>query len=414
MKDYILSSNFIAIRRKTKENNNSECIINFRKDCPTFLIPNKVKYVRRKMNIDIFYIYYGDQFDEVKTLEANKNKSTSTNSTKQNYTEIDSLSRFDFCQNSENVSIEGMKKWSEIELKAFVPSPVYGYDIYELEWFLEKINHDLGGVFDYDSFLIVPVYPKDILNNSIPYDIVMYYIRKYVKQYSLHKLKLNFSILYLFYRDKLGNKLLNLFYEEKETPSDNNLKIIQKLHSIYHSTSELHPYKTFLFYENFCLTSSSDRTFKIQRYILNYIQFFGSFICRDFVYQRTNTILLGIESSSKNNYFQSIFHSSESELKGQINEIHNHFGKNISWALKDHFRAINNPLSRFMLRNWYRIRRNVNLWDVKVLNFNDDQFVNGVLLSTMFPRIWVSNFHNPKYEFKVSTTTSRRQKKKKI
>ena len=47
-----------------------------------------------------------------------------------------------------------------------------------------------------------------------------------------------------------------------------------------------------------------------------------------------------------------------------------------------------------------------------MLNFNDDQFVNGVLLSTMFPRIWVSNFHNPKYEFKVSPPISRRQKKK--
>ena len=55
MKDYILSSNLIAIIRKTKENNNSECIINFRKDFPTFLIPNKVKYVKIKMNINIYF-----------------------------------------------------------------------------------------------------------------------------------------------------------------------------------------------------------------------------------------------------------------------------------------------------------------------------------------------------------------------
>jgi hypothetical protein len=100
-------------------------------------------------------------------------------------------------------------------------------------------------------------------------------------------------------------------------------------------------------------------------------------------------------------FFLKKFVKNPEELEEQINKIHETLGeeKNQVWLSRSHLRKVKTPFSKYLVNNWHYLRRNLNLWDISILRFDDSQLVYGRPLVTVIPTEWVSNFEDSKYIF---------------
>lgn len=389
--NYIIHKNYIAMKRFNKDKNQVEALINFNN--VSNIKKSILSKIKRQWNFECIYIYIDDTYSENHTNEYNKKI----------LMETDSLPHFDYTRESQNVSLDMIESWTEIRKKAFIiNSPFspccFDWDFYELEWILSKFDSQLG-FFDADSFFIIPQYPRDILNNAIHPDIVLFYLRKFIKINTIEILHDKFYGLYLFYKDALGQNLLRFWYKETTSPAKNSEELIKQIHTLYHSTSDKHPYKTFLFYKATCFTPSKKK-FEISKYILLYLSYYGMYVDEFLSKDRKDSIFRAIRTNMKLNYLlQYVTHADD--IVNLLSPIKAKCNKNMVWIGKKHLASLKkeNKLLEFLYYNWDNIKRNISLWDYKVMSFNDDQLFYGTSIVTFFPNEWVLNFHKKDYNF---------------
>lgn len=383
--NYLLDQNFIALTRSYKDGT-KEGLINFHKN----FNEKSLEKTKKKLQVDTVYIYINDIFDEGLTNNYNL---------KENIQEVESLPKFDFTKDPINVSMESDLQWSNIRNKVFLPSSNQGdWDFFEMDWILKKWSTSLA-FFDYDSFLIIPTYPKDLVNNLVHPNIIIYYIKRYLKKNSMKDLQMKYYVLYLFYRNSFGRKMLEFFYEETLEETKDLQVLIKKIHHLYHLAKENDPFRPFIYYESNCIQSRIKMKFDIKKYILLFISFHSTYLCNHFANNRKQFIYNGIYSSVKLSVLQQFFPTPESIVE-EVNQIHSHHNDIITWMSRDHFKTINTPFSKFIYNNWdYFKRRNINLWDMKVFGFIDSQLTCGAPLQDLFPFEWTNNFHLKGYTF---------------
>lgn len=396
IENFIIDPSFFALYRVVKDNKR-QCLVNFHKEYHE----NNMKKIKKLFQSDKIYIYINDIYNQDCTSKANFIH---------NIKEDDSFPYFDFTKNPENVSLNEELEWNNIRSKAFIPNPNQDWDFFQMEWILRKWEAGFG-FFDYDSSLILPTYPRDLMNNLIHPAIVNYYCRRYVNKFGLQNFKSKFSCLYLFYKSKLGKTLLQFFYEELTKPTICKKELIQKLHKIYHKTSSRNKFRIFLFYQNHSIQIPNMKgSFDIHKYILVFLSFHLCFFCSHFAQQRKKEIFDGIQLCSKNRVFLQFFKDPDS-VTTEIKNIHDHLPDINSWLTKEHFKTVKTPLSCFIYHNWNLIRRNINLLDARVINFMDTQLIYGNNLQNLFPRCWIENFHKKDYIFDRSELDKKRKMK---
>lgn len=384
MESYLIEKSFLAITR-THKDGKKECLVNFHKNFRN----SAFKKLKNNLNVDIVYVYIDDKYNEELTNYYNL----------KNIDEEESLPHFDFTKSPSMVSMQSENIWSEVRHKAFIPSiHKNDWDFFELEWILNKWNSSFG-FFDYDTFLIIPTYPKDLMNNLIPPDIIFYTVQRYKKKNSLDKLKKNFYALYLFHKDVLGRKMLEFFYEETVEKTSDLKELIQKIHKIYHLTKEKNLFRPFIYYNSNCVDSKMKKIkFDVKKYILIFLSFHSIFFCSHFTEIRKEAIYHGIKTSPKLACLQQYFDSPESIVE-EVKKIDQANTNVISWLSRDHFKHVDTPLSKYIYNNWNYLRRNINLWDLKVFGYIDSQLICGFPLQELFPYAWTENFHNKNYTF---------------
>lgn len=297
------------------------------------------------------------------------------------------------------VTFNTSTEWKDIDNLVILPN--HGWDFYELEWILKRWESSLG-IFDYDNFWIASTYPMDIYNNPVVPSIVLFYIKLYIKKEGLKKMKEKFHALYQFERDKLGNRLLEFFYHETIHPTNDKTELYEKIHKLYHQTKETHPYRRYLFYKNFSLTSK--QKFKLNLYIQQYLSFYSMYICSDFCTYRKSQLLYGIEKG--NMEFIQFFENKEEKLVQEIQSVNKLHSCHFQWIGKDHIKKLKSPFWKYINSNWNHIPRNINLWDIRVVNYNDHQMKIGESLPSSFPIDWIRNFHDKNF---VPKTTRRKK-----
>ena len=105
--------------------------------------------------------------------------------------------------------------------------------------------------------------------------------------------------------------LLEFFYHETIHPTTDKTKLYEKIHQLYHKTSASNPYRRYLFYKNYSLTSK--QKFRLNLYIQQYLSFNSMYICSDFCFHRKQQIISGIEKGNME-FFQ-FFEKKESKLE---------------------------------------------------------------------------------------------------
>ncbi len=308
--------------------------------------------------------------------------------------EPQSYPTFDLTRNPQTlpVTFKDDNEWSTHETKIILP--FHGWDFYETSWILQRWESSLGA-FDYDEFMIIPSYPKDIYNNLVPPDIIFFVIENYLTQHSQHDLEINFFALSLLYKDNFGKSLLRFYYDELQKPSKDKITIFKKLHSLYHSVDNIyHPFRIFLFYENYAI--STNGKFKISNYILQYISFYGMFVCPQFLMDRKQNLKKGIEY--KHHYLLDYFQ--DDQIITDLHSLYSIYDKPLTWIGKNHISLeMQNKFGfwKFIHENWNHIDRNINLWDTKLTYYGDSQKHCGSSTLSYFPRSWIKSFHDPKY-----------------
>lgn len=283
------------------------------------------------------------------------------------------------------VTFQEKDEWEDIQHICILP--FHGWDFYEIDWILQRWSCSLN-TFDYDEFLITPSYPKDIYNHHVPPDVVFFTIGSYVEQFSLNELKHNFFSLYLFYRDDLGKKMLEFFYDCLHSDMDDKVLLYKKIHSIWHSTPEDHEYRLFLFFYSKCI--SSRNKFKIQLYISQYLSFYGMFLCPSFIKERQYFIWKGITSRFPE--FR-VCLSDETDIFRALCELETFLGRPPTWVCREHLKDLQHRFWKFMYVNWTSFTyRNIYLFDSRSFNYVDNQFCFGYSLTSYFPKDWSRKF----------------------
>lgn len=423
---YFIKPTFFSMLRMNK-NGEREILVNFEKkeeEMNDLFIRKKIREIKDFFSfVDFIYIYVKDSFHESLTRSYNeKHPKILDLDLDSNILFEASLPHYDLTKEPSNVCMDqSTSSWKSVNHVAFIPNPKNSdYDFFELQFILQKWESSLG-LFDYDSFLIKCVYPKDLFFNLVEPSIIIYYCSKYINIFSKTEFELNFPALFTFYKNKLGRQILNFFYEESiDSNQNNDLKvIIKKIHKIYHDTPYSNPFKKHIFYENNSI--SSKKKFSIEKYILIFISFHNMFIDSGFINYRKKYIFSGLRNEK--NLFYSQFFLNEDDLQFQLslpknicNNIH------LTWISKAHikkcFQKKNSlqkyPFYSFLYYNWTRdIRKNVSLWDTKNILYNDSQTSFGDLITNLFCPLWVNNFHNPSYDFSLLNNHSLTKTKKK-
>jgi hypothetical protein len=224
---------------------------------------------------------------------------------------------------------------------------------------------------------------------------VIQYLDLYVERYGQESLELNFYGLFMFYQDDLGKKLLHFFYEETIKPSKNN-EIYRKIHKIYHSTCHNHPFKKYLFFQSFCLTET--KRFHIGMYICQFFSYYGMFCCSDFLHQRIESLTKSFRTKSKMLIFEMNNLSNRVIQKILFDTFQNINKKRlfyVVWINQKHLANERENFSNFLHKNWNDIDRNIFLWDLKGIRFQDSQKQVGQNLTYLYTHKQIQNFINP-------------------
>lgn len=268
-----------------------------------------------------------------------------------------------------------------------------GWEFYGLDWILHRWDAELGS-FDETSFLSSPLYPKDIYNKLIHPSLVISYMDMWVRHYGISNLKKNFYALYCFYKDKLGHALLHFFYEETIKPSCNKT-LYKKIQCLYHNTCPFHPYRKFLFFQSYCLSES--KKFHLGMYISQYFSYHGMFVAKDFLNQYIDTIIKTFKIKTKMLFF-GLNHYTTGEIKKKLleafDEIYSNTEYSVNWISRDFLENSSNAFLKYIYYNWHDIDRNIFLWDLKSIRYNDSQHRIGINLTYLYSAKQVTNFIN--------------------
>lgn len=289
----------------------------------------------------------------------------------------------------ELVSFSEEKEWNRIDLISILPKEK-DWEFYQLEWILQRWETALG-FFDNDNFWSCPSYPSDLWNNKIHPDIILFYCKLYINEYSLHDFKINFYGLYQFYKDKFSNNILHFFYEYSKKPVV-NIDLYKRLHNLYHTTDKNHPYHFFLYYNNYSVLRNQ---FKINLFINQFLSYEGMYLCIGFSKDRKTFIFRGIQ---KNLYYLFPYIKTEDDFIKEMEMVSTFYGKNMSWIGKEHIESFESPFWKFISKNWEHIPRNIFLWDNRSIEYGDTQLMVGKHLTSLFPIDWTKNFYNKDYE----------------
>lgn len=420
---YMIHSKYFALKRNLKQNENHyEFLVNFSSsnDVTDKFLKKVIKTLKRKWICEkhFVFIYISDKYNHDWTNQANNNTvlSASDNGTVTN-NEHDghrSYPMFDFTRDVKNVSIESQEHWDSVSSKCFLTSSsIFDWDFYELPWILQKFESGLG-IFDRDSFFVTPTYMKDVLNTPIHYDLVLYYIKKYINIYGKSEFHDKYYGLYLLSKDSVGKAVLKFWYLETTDPSNlERVKLIKRIHNIYHNDTPMnHRFRLHLFYQSTCVPSVKQK-FQINKYILSYLSFFGMYVDAFFLKDRCLEIERGL-SHQKNIYLQQF--SSSSGIVSQIQPLYDFFKTdNLIWISRKHVKRVKTPLFQFLNQNWdNNMRRNISLWDYRSINYSDTQYSCGSSLVSLFPKVWNDNFHRKDYEFVEPVVCGIVRRKKKL
>ena len=391
MEDFFIIDDCLIIRRKNTRNKNSEALLQFRSEAPHSF--QKILEYIQFWNCSFIYVYTNSNFHVKSTYTINILYRDSF-SDKINFEQT--LPKFDLTKDPCNVPVTFMdtKDWYNVSNISILP--FNGWDFYQLEWILHRWESSFG-IFDYDEFLITPSYPKDIYNNLIPPSVFFFTIQSYVEKYSIEELEINFFAIYLLFKDNLGKGILNLFYKYHDRKNSiDKLALYKDLHKLYHATEINHEYRVNLFFQNYSIGCNSQ--FRIDLFILQYFSFYGMFVCNQFLQQRKNFIISGIQHNLTEylTYFQN-----KELLLEKINKMNTCFKKNLTWIGKRHVEKLNeiyeNDIWAFLQYNWVYAQRNICLWDIKLSAFEDRQSKIGRNIKKMFSKDWVQNFDKPDY-----------------
>ena len=385
--NYFIKDNCLFCKR-TVENSSTEGILFFNTALPT--MRSFLKYLDN-MKCDRYFVYTKSKFHMIYSYILNCMVNQNFG---EKLSEPQSYPTFDLTRNPQTlpVTFKEDQEWSTVDTKSILP--FHGWDFYETSWILQRWESSLGA-FDYDEFMIIPSYPKDIYNNLVPPNIVFFVIDSYLTQHSRHDLEINYFALSLFYKDDFGKSMLSFYYDELQNPSKDKLTIFKRIHSLYHNhNSTHHPYRLFLFYENYAI--STNGKFKITNFILQYISFYSMFVCTQFLMDRKQNLKKGIESR----HFYLLPFLKEDTLITDLNSLHSMYEKPLTWIGKNHISMqIQNKVEfwKFIHINWDHIDRNINLWDTKLIYYADSQKHCGGSTLNYFPRAWIKSFHDPNY-----------------
>lgn len=311
-----------------------------------------------------------------------------------NGTKLEIKPSFDLCKPSNSITEtpdmipvslkEDKTSWKENDFICVLP----GWDFYEVEWILTRWESSLVN-FDTNSFLPKPTYPKDLYNNFINPSIVLNTITMYVHKYSLEDLEKNFYGLYCFYYSKMGNLLLNFFYEESQKNST-NMEIYEKLKVINKSVPKNDPYRIFLFYKNnSVLVENKKKKFSINIFINQYLSFYGMFVCSKFVNDNIDEIYESLRYTNISLY-ATLYKNSvkkKKDLKYFLNSL-----PYKGWISRKHLENEKNYFWKYIYNNWDNIDRNIFLWHNKSLQYNDSQMKIGSSFLKFFSDNQIYNF----------------------
>lgn len=305
------------------------------------------------------------------------------------------------------VTFQETADWTQVKNISILP--FNGWDFYELEWILQRWESSLS-IFDYDEFWILPSYPKDIYNNIVHPDVILYTIGSYVEKHGIKDFEIKFFALYLFFKDNVGKGILNLFYKYYDKKKTIDRIILYKdLHQLYHATEKTHEYRPYLFFQNFSL-SNRDK-FRMNLFVLQYFSFYGMFICDHFIEQRKKFLFSGIQA----NFPELLrFFSNETVLQEKLGKaLPNHFQKQLTWIGRNHVREMakenKEDFWNYIDSHWNYYPRNVCLFDIKVSCFDDQQLKLGISTKKLFLKDWVMNFDNENYTPKISILRRKRK-----
>ena len=417
---YFIHSKYFALKRNLKgKENYCEVLLNFSSidDLSEKYLKQVIKRLESKWicKSQFIFVYISDKYDHDWTTRASsvvvrhgpeeEDKNVMNESGERSYP------IFDFTRDAKNVSIDSIEHWNAINNKCFLTSSsIFDWDFYELPWIMQKFESGLG-IFDRDSFFVTPTYMKDLLNTPIKYDLILYYIRKYMNRYSKSDLHDNYFGLYLFSKDSVGRALLKFWYMETIDPSSTDkLKLIKRIHSIYHNDTPVnHSFRLALFYQSICIPSAKQK-FQINKYILIYLSFYGMYCDAFFLQDRHREIERGL-TNQKNIYLHQFI--SSSDIISQFQPLYDFYKKdNLIWISQKHAKRIKTPLFQFLYQNWNNSRRNISLWDERSIHYTDTQRSCGSSLFSLFPKVWIDNFYKKDYIFVEPVVQGIRQKKK--
>lgn len=385
METFIVSNEYLIIRRDNKKGRN-DCIVYFYNEPKSF---GKIVSEITDWNCYRCLVFSNSVFH----LKGSYILSIMNNPSFMEKIEIiDSLPRDEITRDPQlcPVTFQESTTWNDISNIVIIPGN--GWDFYELEWILQRWETGFG-FFDYDTFWNIPTYPKDLYNNPIDYRIVLFYVKLYEYRYSIQQLKDNFFGLYQFYKDSMGNLMLKFFYEETVTPSQTNIDLYKRIHMLYHTVPKTHKYRLFLFHHSYSTTSKLK--FKLYLFILQFLSFEGMFVCGDFCQRQKKQIINGLEKKNIEYYS---FLNNVNDLEREINSIHIKYKKNIIWIGKEHVSKMKSSFWNFVHQNWNYLSRNICLWDIRTVNYSDNQIqVGEEKLTIMFPIDWVRKFDDKNF-----------------
>lgn len=375
--------NYISIKRRTKENK-EEYIIHFL---------DKVEHLRKvKKELDlpnqsICYIFEKGKFHKIGSYILSNLCGT-----------FDKIIYDSFLPNGEMtknpyqcpVSFSDEKEWNDLLTISILPLQ-NDWEFYELEWILKRWETSLG-FFDFDNHWPIPTYPSDLWNQYIEPSIILFYCKLYIDKYNEKQFQREFFALYQFYKDTTGHKILSFFYQEVKNPSKDNIEIYKRIHTLYHSIHKNHPYRLFLFYNNYSV--STRNKFKINLFINQYLSYYGMYICMDYFQQRKHFILSGIQ---KNYQFFLPFFKKENDIEIEILNLNHYYKKNMIWVGKEDIKQIGTPFWDFIYRNWEQIPRNLFILDMRSIQYGDSQLNIGKSFLSLFPNEWIKKFHQKDY-----------------
>ena len=388
---YKVDDNCIIFQRILKKTNSTECLVFFKKKPHSLMDISEIIQHQLNMFPETTYVY-GESKYNIKATYILNTIIHNTNVEK-HIRHVDSLPEHDLTHEPQTVPVTFSESntWDEIESISAVP--FNGWDFYELEWILQRWEKSLG-IYDYDEFLVVPSYPKDIYNNTIPPEIFQFIVSMYIEKESIDTLREKYFVLYLFSKDELGKSLLSFFYKYNGVKNIHKLQLFKDLHKMFHKMDNSHEYKRFIFYENYSLSNTMN--FRIALFIGQYISFYGMYVCPTFVKERGRFLVRGIQM--KHFEFLEFFRSLE-DLQKEICMIEQEFSGILTWIGKTHVKKLASKSNfwSYMYSNWSKMNRNVYLWDCTTIKYNDTQLSMGHKITNIFPIKWNKEFYKKNF-----------------